>query len=151
MLGKGLLTIVSFVSSLAAALPMMGCSGGDGSSPPSDAPDSGASTVSEGDQQAPEYVAVQVQGSGTVLSQDAAPTADGGITGSVVCSSGSPASRCSAQVGTTLYAFPASGWALAGFTAPGLAAGTDLAGARMTYTVTAATPSTLMVVFAESP
>jgi hypothetical protein len=125
---------------------VMACSSDDSSSPQQEPFDSGSVTVPEAGPQAQAAVTVQVQGSGTVQSSDAQP-ADGGTSGTVVCSATSPATQCVAPVRTTLYAIPAVGWVLSGWTTTGLAPGVSLAGTFSSYTVTTATPSPLIAVF----
>ena len=132
--------------SLVASGLLVACSSSDGSSPPPVDPfDSGTVVVPEASSPVMSTT-VQVQGQGAVESGDA-HVADGGMVGQVVCSVGGGASQCTAIQGTTLYAIPAVGWVLSRWTTTGLAPGIDLGNGATDYTVTAATPSPLLVVF----
>jgi hypothetical protein len=130
-----------------AAIVLSGCSSDDNSASALTPFDSGSVSVPEAAPPPAEFVQVQVQGQGTVESSDA-HVVDGGTVGLVVCSVGSPASQCSAQRDTTLYALPAVGWVASTWTTTGLAAGISLDGATTSYAVTAGTPSPLIVIFA---
>jgi hypothetical protein len=135
------------VSAALLALPLIGCSSGSGSSPSTSATQSSSAPDPGENGPAPTYVTLQVQGSGQVLSADVQPLEDGGLTGSVVCSAAST-SRCSAAVGSSIWAYAAPGWHLSAFTGAGVTPGNSLAGRLDWYTITAATPNPLTVVFA---
>lgn len=138
--------MVALGALLATTGSLVGCGSDDSSSPQPDPFDSGTVTVPEAGPRPQTAVTVQVQGSGSVQSSDAQPS-DGGMSGTVVCSANSPASQCVAPVRTTLYAIPAIGWVLAGWTTTGLASGVDLGATFSSFTVTTATPSPLIAVF----
>jgi hypothetical protein len=95
----------------------------DDSSQSSLAPfDSGSVTVAEAGAQPAEFIQVQVQGQGMVESSDVA-TVDGGLVGQVICSASTPAADCMARQRTTLYALPAEGWVVSGWSTTGLVLG----------------------------
>jgi hypothetical protein len=108
--------------------------------------DSGSVTVPEAGAQPTEFIQVQVQGQGMVESSDVT-TVDGGLVGQVICSATAPAGECMAPQRTTLYALPAEGWVVSGWSTTGLASGISLDGATTSYSVTAATPTPLIVTF----
>ena len=145
MVGRNRLSIVVCAVALpGAAGILMGCSSDDSASIASSPFDGGTVIVPEAGPQPLELKTVQVQGEGTVASGD--DLADSGV-GEVACAAGSPASLCTARQGTTLYAIAAVGWVLSGWTTTGLAPGVDITGGASNYTITAASPSPLIVVF----
>jgi hypothetical protein len=138
--------LFSHASVLLISAAVAACSSDD-SSQSSLAPfDSGSVTVPEAGAQPAVFIQVQVQGQGMVESSDVA-TVDGGLVGQVICSASTPAADCMARQRTTLYALPAEGWVVSGWSTTGLASGVSIDGATNSYSVTAATPSPLIVTF----
>ena len=134
-----------------ALIPLFGtltlaCSSDDSASSPLTPFDSGSPAVPEAGPLLPGPVTVQVQGNGTVYSSDAQPT-DAGLVGVVACTTGSPASMCTAPQRTTLYAVPVAGWVFSGWTTTGMANGVEFGQGSTTITVNSTTPSPLIGVF----
>jgi hypothetical protein len=132
-----------------------GCSSDD-SNPPATAPyDSGEPPYVEAGV-LPGPVTITITGEGVVASSDAVPTtgttdsglviADGGFTGTVVCTStkaaGPGTGACTAPQGSTLSVIPAVGWTFQAWTGGGAQQGVS-----DYFDVNASTPSPLTAVF----
>ncbi len=142
--------LAPLASLLGVSAALVACSSDDSSSAPTTPFDSGTVVVPEAAAATPEFIQVQVQGQGTVATSNVADV-DAAVEGEIVCTETSAPAQCMARTDTTLYAVAATGWVVSVWTAKGVTPGVSIDGATTSYTVSAGTPSPLIVVFVPQP